>query len=281
MASLIRIIWRHLQTLRMSSQMKLLRVKCWLYLSLTLPGQRENQHKVRFFRFGIPLVFKRTDRLFSTEADALGFLNRVAPHLPIPKLVDSFQLDGVSYAILTKIPGTTLLELPDLDPDVFAAIKDDILNVLDELWRIPQPPDLAGKVMISASGDGLPHPVLFYEHIGGPFDDTLQLYNSMSISLPSYPLDALKPILEDKVVWQPTDLAMQNVLVQNGRLSGIIDWEDAGWLPKHWLLHRLRRPRPGCEGMWARYWVFTHKFDSAVETAYRTSLTVGLLQYPI
>ena len=265
----------------MSSRMTLLRVKFWLYLSLTLPGQKENQHKVRFFRFGIPLVFKRTDRLFSTEADALGFLNRVAPRLPIPKLIDSFQLDGASYAIFTKIAGTTLLELPDLDPDVFAAIKDDILNVLDELWRIPQPPDLAGKVMISASGDGLPHPVLFYEHIGGPFDDTLQLYNSMSISLPSYPLDTLKPILEDKVVWQPTDLAMQNVLVQNGHLSGIIDWEDAGWLPRHWLLHRLRRPRPGCEGMWARYWVFTHKFDSAVETAYSTSLTAGLLQYPI
>ena len=68
-------------------------------------------------------MFKRTDRLFSTEADALGFLNRVAPRLPIPKLIDSFQLDGASYAIFTKIAGTTLLELPDLDPDVFAAIR--------------------------------------------------------------------------------------------------------------------------------------------------------------
>ncbi|EJF63913.1 hypothetical protein DICSQDRAFT_55036, partial [Dichomitus squalens LYAD-421 SS1] len=234
-----------------------------------------------FFRFGIPLVFKRTDRLFSTEADALGFLNRVAPHLPIPKLIDTFQLDGASYAIITKIPGKTLIEQPDLDENVFATVKDEILGVIDELWRIPQPPNLSGKVMVSASGHGLPHPGVFYEHIGGSYESTLELYKTMSMALTTYPPDVLNPILEDRVVWQPVDLAMQNVLIQDGHLSGIIDWEDAGWLPRHWLLHRLRCPRPGCTGLWARYWILTHKFDPATEAAYSASLTQGLLMYSI
>jgi hypothetical protein len=27
---------------------------------------------------------------------------------------------------------------------------------------------------------------------------------------------------------------MRNVLVQNGRISGIVDWVDSGWFPDYW-----------------------------------------------
>lgn len=263
----------------------LLRAKLWLYTCLTAPGDRENQYKIRFFRFGIPLVFKCTERLYSTEADALEFLNRVVPHLPIPKLVDSFQLDDASYCVMTKLPGDTLMEMAqppnDIDPDLFAIVKDEILSVINDLWRIPQPPELAEKVMVSASGGGLPHPGGFYEEMGGPYDSTRELYTSLSLGLEVIPPAVLEPIFADQIVWQPADLALQNVLVHNGHLSGIIDWEDAGWFPRHWLLHRLRNLSPTCRGLWARYWNLTHKFDPAVEEAYRASKTPGVVYFPI
>lgn len=72
---------------------------------------------------------------------------------------------------------------------------------------------------------------------------------------------------------------MRNVMIQNGRVSGVIDWEDSGWLPRHWILHNLRLPREGCEGAWARYWLFTHKFAPEVEEAYTASKTDGVLTY--
>lgn len=90
----------------------------------------------------------------------------------------------------------------------------------------------------------------------------------------------LKPILEDPVVYVHGDLAMQNVLVHNGRVSGIIDWEDSGWFPRHWMVHKLRTPRPGCEGFWLRYWIF-HRFDPVMEDAYDTGLCEDMLLYRI
>lgn len=36
------------------------------------------------------------------------------------------------------------------------------------------------------------------------------------------------------VVFTHGDLYRHNILVHDGRLSGIIDWECAGWLPEYW-----------------------------------------------
>ncbi|KAI0077299.1 hypothetical protein K474DRAFT_1106919 [Panus rudis PR-1116 ss-1] len=258
-----------------------LRARLWLYFGLTRPGTCDDEIHIRFFRWGIPLVLKQTSRTISTEADALRFLNREVPHLPIPKLIDTFQLDGSTYTVMTKLPGQRLDDLPDMDPDDFSRLISDILYILDELCNIPQPSTLSGKVMASASGHGLPHPVGGYEGIGGPYNSIYELYQSMVLDLTMHSPETLRPILEDRVVWIPTDLAKQNILIQNGKLSGIVDWQDAGWLPRHWLLHRLRTPRLGCSGQWVRYWLFEHKFERQIEAAYEASRVKDMLEWRI
>lgn len=30
------------------------------------------------------------------------------------------------------------------------------------------------------------------------------------------------------------DIAPRNIMVENGRITGIIDWEEAGWYPEYW-----------------------------------------------
>ena len=37
-----------------------------------------------------------------------------------------------------------------------------------------------------------------------------------------------------RVVFSHGDLHINNILVHNGRLSGLIDWECAGWYPEYW-----------------------------------------------
>ena len=37
-----------------------------------------------------------------------------------------------------------------------------------------------------------------------------------------------------EIVFTHGDLNLRNVMVQNGRISGIIDWENAGWFPDYW-----------------------------------------------
>lgn len=261
-----------------------LKLKLYLLLSRQLPIEQGGTGKVYFFRFGIPLVLKRSNRTVSTEADALRFLNEAVPHLPIPKLLDSFHLNGATYTLMSRLPGRDLAQIDreeQLSPEHMKAVASDILMILDELWQIPQPSKLAGQVMVSAGGHGLPHPVSFHQSLGGPYSSTMECYETMVMEPLSLPLGHFRPIVADKISWVHPDLTMRNVLVHNGRVSGIVDWEDAGWLPRHWLIHTLRSPRPGCQGAWARYWCFSHLFQQEVEDAYLASCADGVLTYPL
>ncbi|KAF9065203.1 kinase-like domain-containing protein [Rhodocollybia butyracea] len=256
-------------------------LKLRFYLLFTHPV-KPLEPKIYRFRFGIPLILKR-GRLLSSEADALGFLNRAAPHLPIPKLIDSFQTDDATYTVTTWLPGSPLLDWNDFSEEDMVVIAQDILDVLSQLWRIPQPTSLSGKVMTSASGHGLPHPATFNEKIGGPYDSTLHCYRGLvngdlDVLATTCP-DTVNAVLEDRIVWVHTDLRMQNILICNGRVSGIVDWEDSGWLPRHWQLHILRTPQQGCQGPWVRYWLWTHHFENDVETAYAASREKDMLLY--
>ncbi|KAG6166363.1 hypothetical protein E4U27_008226, partial [Claviceps purpurea] len=37
-----------------------------------------------------------------------------------------------------------------------------------------------------------------------------------------------------EIVFTHGDLNMRNIMMHNGRLSGIIDWETCGWYPDYW-----------------------------------------------
>jgi hypothetical protein len=193
---------------------------------------------------------------------------------------------------MTKLPGVTLLDLfekQEIQEQGIRDIIDDVFHFLVELGKIRQSEnqlEIGGGVMLSASGDGLPNPVLFRESLIGPFDTTLDCYAYMARKESVAGLDADREILDalaiDPIRWVHTDLRMHNVLVgPSGRLSGIIDWEDSGFLPQHWQLHILRGPHVGCRGHWLRLWRERNLFyfGETTEAAYDASF--NLLLYPL
>ncbi|KAF8806580.1 hypothetical protein BYT27DRAFT_7339172 [Phlegmacium glaucopus] len=78
----------------MSSSPLLLRFRRLRPFVYFKPTTLTNHPKIRVFRFGIPLLMKTEDRLFSTEADDLRFLNASGLDLPIPHLIDSIAING-------------------------------------------------------------------------------------------------------------------------------------------------------------------------------------------
>ncbi|KAJ3970036.1 hypothetical protein EV361DRAFT_918020 [Lentinula raphanica] len=40
--------------------------------------------------------------------------------------------------------------------------------------------------------------------------------------------------LRHPIVFTHNDIAMRNILVKGNRVTGLIDWECAGWFPAHW-----------------------------------------------
>ncbi|KAF9008663.1 hypothetical protein BDZ89DRAFT_1078775, partial [Hymenopellis radicata] len=179
------------------------RTRLWIYRLLSVESQWA-PHRVRIFRFGLPFVY------------------------------DSFIIESYTYTLMSKLPGDMLIKLAAENNPVteafFKGICSEIEAVMRRIWSLPQPAHLKGQVMISASGDGLTLTDI----------DQHVLRKMVQTMSPKY--GDVKAILEaDQLVFTHPDLTLPNILVtKDGRLSGIIDWEDAGWCPMEYQWRWMR-----------------------------------------
>jgi aminoglycoside phosphotransferase len=255
--------------------------RLFMYHVLSTPTSFDN---IRYFKFGIPLVLKRSTRTISTEADALRFLNNCGLDLPVPRILDNIVVGGQTFTLMTRISGELLIDKFEALSDAqLETIVQDVFAVLRSLWTLQQPTQDSGKVMLSASGHGLPSPVLMFDELEGPYDSILECYLHMACHLVDseaelqqlYPA-ACQALLSDPIVYVHVDLWSHNILVRDGRLSGIIDWENSGWLPRHWQLHVMRRSCASTRGK-LRKLINDVKGPDESEVAYRESKS--LLRY--
>jgi len=64
----------------------------------------------------------------------------------------------------------------------------------------------------------------------GPFHSEKEFSESLRLGI----LPDLMHRTDHKIVFTHADLNMRNILVKDGRISGIVDWENAGWFPEYW-----------------------------------------------
>ncbi|KAF9025886.1 hypothetical protein BDZ89DRAFT_1067986 [Hymenopellis radicata] len=217
-----------------------------LYTLLSHPIS-DDKPTLRVFRFGVPLIMKSSPRLHSTESHALGFLHSTGLNLPIPRVVDTLIVGGHTYTVMTRLKGISL--------DQFQRIAVAVRDIVLRLWSIEQCEADKGRVMLSASGDGLPDPAQFFVGYTGPYPSVLQLYFYMTPHLDEFARpawtaehmakaheDSVRAVTSDAVSWVHPDLRVQNIIVHpnTGDFLGIVDWEDSGWRPRHWQVFGLR-----------------------------------------
>lgn len=86
---------------------------------------------------------------------------------------------------------------------------------------------------------------------GGPFDSEQQfnefilgdLVQSAPDLLRHYAKHALSS--NHEIVFTHSDISPRNILVEDGRVTAILDWEDAGWYPEYWeYTQALRQLKP-------------------------------------
>lgn len=128
--------------------------------------------------------------------------------------------------------------LQSMDADQLRQFATDFRNNVEQLRRIPNP-----------------YPHLICSSSGGPCrdgridheDDKSGPYNSVE-DLHKYLVSICAPLKDPadrsliaevhsrphRVFFAHADLNPGNVLVHNGRLSGFVDWEYAGWYPEYW-----------------------------------------------
>ncbi|KAJ5533358.1 hypothetical protein N7494_009910 [Penicillium frequentans] len=171
------------------------------------------------------------------EAANIRFLAS-ATSVPTPKIVDEWKEDDGAYFSLTKrIPGRPLSEVwPTMqwtDRDRIAKQTAEYLMQLRKL-RSSQMESIGGHPIYSAflfpNGYGIGH---------GPFSSDDELWAEMSLALANVP-EQIRIKLRQRMptaapyTFTHGDLTSVNIMVENGDVTGILDWESSGYFPVWW-----------------------------------------------
>lgn len=156
-------------------------------------------------------------RRYRSEFCALQIV-REQTSIPVPRPIDLIETSTETFIITSRIPGHTVGKSIDLCSDAETdQMVDDLQHYIKELRTIPNP--FAEKYAICNSyGEACA------VRSGGPFATEAEFNESLRVG-------HLVQKSDHKIIYTHADLNMRNTLMNNGRISGIIDWEGAAWFP--------------------------------------------------
>ena len=218
----------------------------WLRKQLTrasialLESRRPRAGSVLFLTSSICVKYGPTHHV----AEALA-IQYIASHttIPVPKIHCAFERKGITYIVMSRLPGTSIAEAWHTRTDGSKAhLLEQLKKYVDEMRNLDQP---RPGIVEGLNGSKLYDPKLPDGSRGfGPFrtirDFHLYLRRGLSGPFPD------RQEVEDLVDWQENeasdyntcfthgDLCSTNILVDGNKISGIVDWESAGWLPEYW-----------------------------------------------
>ncbi|OBT76075.1 hypothetical protein VF21_03517 [Pseudogymnoascus sp. 05NY08] len=245
---------------------KFIRITC--YRHLLEKGKSKYGHDISDVVQQLPLGLyaKRCTRAGDNEIHALRTLEREAPSIPAPLLIDTFSDDSGDWFIMTRVPGTRLESV--IHRTSYAErvqLAADLSNILSQMHKIKN------------------KSAYRYSNVsGGPIydnrlSDNAGPYNSEGdLNMRLLGRTEFMKYLTDEIptafsrshdsVFTHGDLFFSNVLVDGGRLSGIVDWEGASFMPAYWEFTKAMRTAKSDEavGIYRRVW--GHEFDLELKT---------------
>lgn len=201
------------------------------------------------FLFGGVIAKSTTCR----EYDAMVLVNSLGVDLPVPKVRDSVRLprhlrryfqcsntgeDNESVLlIMTRLPGKPIGGQLNQYSDGQVTRLTEQLSIVFGTLRAISP---SGNVVSGMGGRPCASYLISFD-LFGPFDSVASFNEWMlqraqsRINLKTISLPRRLDVVETR--FAHGDLNPRNVLVdEDGNLTGLIDWENAGWMPRHWDL---------------------------------------------
>ncbi|WPB04332.1 uncharacterized protein RHO25_008978 [Cercospora beticola] len=190
------------------------------------------------------IIVKSGSDVDLTEAASMLYI-AANTSIPVPKVHCAFKSEGKVYLVMEKVRGENMYKAWE---QLAESERERLLAQLKELleqMRSLQPPTGTGVqscVGGSLHDSRIPHGKPRF----GPFK-TIQefhLWLRDGLQISDIQDGAHREELETMIKqqdkdWPPVvfthgDLNPANILVHQGRISGIIDWEFAGWYPHYW-----------------------------------------------
>jgi aminoglycoside phosphotransferase (APT) family kinase protein len=181
-------------------------------------------------------VVKAGKRIPSGEAEALKVA--VNAGIPAPSVRDTCTTsDGEVRITMDYIQGETLEKLwPNMSVEEKKDIAQQIRQIVEKMRSITPPTDFIG----ACDGTEIRDTRIHFTYHSPPCRNEKDFNEFLLSALyePTPPLlrEAFSRRLrtDHRVVFSHCDLAPRNILVEDGKIQGLVDWEDAGWYPEYW-----------------------------------------------
>jgi len=201
------------------------------------------------------MVTKMGTRVTALEAEAMTFVAENVPGIPVPQVYDFIEQANGNLILMDEIEGVPLDQSwRTMEDDAKSSICEQLADFI-KMWRaIPKPIGFHDEFVGSALGGPCTEPMLSNANVG-PFltckdfncgiaeayekADGRAYVNILPSMLPEY----------TKSVFSHGDLAPRNIMIKQGEITGILDWEQAGWYPDYWEYTSIMRPACEC-GDW-------------------------------
>lgn len=183
------------------------------------------------------ILKERPDEGPKTEVITLNHLTAYS-NIRVPKVLrDWVDSNGRYFVLQERIPGQTLEQTwSELSKSQKVDIADEVIEIRKQLRSLKstsiQSVDQSSCFPALLFSDREPH---------GPFHSDNELWDAISLTLhnpptksfPQRALDNLKKRLPkcEPYVLTHCDLNLGNIIVKDGRLAGILDWEFAAYYP--------------------------------------------------
>ncbi|KAF4450030.1 ubiquitin interaction domain-containing protein [Fusarium austroafricanum] len=214
---------------------------------------KDGNARVQRLPFGLYLKYNSDSDLLRNEYNALKVLEQKTS-IPAPRALDIVSRgtgdNASNYLLMSRVPGTTLAKCRDaLSDQDYATISSQLKDWVSQMRDIPKPVNHS-MAICNTLGEACRDPRIRDWAPIGPFPDEASFSQHLRFSdEPSR--------RRHKTVFTHGDLNPRNIIVvrvRNStraggwRLSGIIDWEAAGYYPDYRdctksMFERFRWPR--------------------------------------
>lgn len=182
------------------------------------------------------VVVKSGKKIRLGEARALRIAEQA--RLPVPHVHSAERTaDGQNQIRMDYIEGQTLDKLwPKMAALEKKSIARQMRDVLETMRNVPAPPGVIGGC------DGIEiRDARAYTTYSSPACRDEAGFNAYLLSSlikgtprPIYDAFAGKLRTDHQVVLSHCGISPKNIIVKDGEIRGLIDWEDAGWYPEYW-----------------------------------------------
>lgn len=188
-------------------------------------------------KIGTDIVVKYGEEVNLAEAEAMMFL-RLNTTVPVPEILDTYTQDGENFIVMEYIQGALLKKVwGTMSADDKSTITKELADYVRQIRRLPAP---EAVLIGSISGGPAVDRRQLGSATGGPFRSEndfnqwqlAQLHPEVARS--SREMYAALHKADHRIVFTHGDLAFHNIIVKDGHITAIIDWEYSGWYPEHW-----------------------------------------------